>query len=68
MGGATAPTEPGATDPESTSALAGAAPESGAAKPKPVPVWAGLLAAAGLLALLWVINRFVLPGRWPGMG
>ena len=68
VGGATAPTEPGATDPESTSALAGAAPESGAAKPKPVPVWAGLLAAAGLLALLWVINRFVLPGRWPGMG
>jgi hypothetical protein len=33
-----------------------------------VPVWAALLAAAGLLALLWVIHRYVLPGRWPGMG
>ena len=68
VGGATAPTEPGATNPESTSALAAAAPESGAAHPKPVPVWAALLAAAGLLALLWVIHRYVLPGRWPGMG
>jgi hypothetical protein len=68
VGGATAPTEPGATDPESTSALAAAAPESGAAHPKPVPVWAGLLAAAGLLALLWAIHRYVLAGRWPGMG
>jgi hypothetical protein len=67
-GGATAPTAPGATNPESTSALAAAAPESGAAHPKPVPVWAALLAAAGLLALLWVIHRYVLPGRWPGMG
>ena len=68
VGGAPAPTEPGATNPESTSALAAAAPESGAAHPKPVPVWAALLAAAGLLALLWVIHRYVLPGRWPGMG
>jgi hypothetical protein len=68
VGGATAPTAPGATNPESTSALAAAAPESGAAHPKPVPVWAALLAAAGLLALLWVIHRYVLPGRWPGMG
>jgi hypothetical protein len=33
-----------------------------------VPVWAALLAAAGLLALLWVIHRYVLPGRSPGMG
>jgi hypothetical protein len=68
VGGATAPTEPGATDPESTSALAATAPETGAAHPKPVPVWAALLAAAGLLALLWVIHRYVLPGRSPGMG
>ena len=68
MGGATAPTEPGAIDPESTSALAGTVPESGAAKPNAVPVWAGLLAAAGLLALLWVIHRYVLSGRWPGVG
>ncbi|HMJ96216.1 MAG TPA: prenyltransferase/squalene oxidase repeat-containing protein [Thermoleophilaceae bacterium] len=66
VGGATAGA-PTATDPEATSALA-AAPESGAAHPKPVPVWAGLLAAAGLLALLWVIHRYVLPGRFPGMG
>ncbi len=68
VGGATAPTESGATNPENTSALAAAAPESGAAHPKPVPVWAALLAAVGLLALLWVIHRYVLPGRWPGMG
>jgi glutathionylspermidine synthase len=57
---------PAATDPEAT-ALA-AAPQSGAAHPKPVPLWAGLLAAAGLLALLWVLHRYVLPGRFPGMG
>ena len=68
VGGATAAGEPAPTNPESTSALAAAAPESGAAHPKPVPVWAALLAAAGLVALLWVINRYVLSGRWPGMG
>jgi hypothetical protein len=68
VGGATAAGAPAATDPESTAALAQAAPESGAAHPKPVPVWAALLAAAGLLALLWVLHRYVLPGRWPGMG
>jgi hypothetical protein len=68
VGDPTAGTAPAATNPESTSALAAAAPESGAAHPKPVPVWAALLAAAGLLALLWVIHRYVLPGRWPGMG
>jgi hypothetical protein len=67
-GGATAAGEPAPANPESTSAVAAAAPESGAAHPKPVPVWAALLAAAGLLALLWVIHRYVLPGRWPGMG
>jgi len=66
--GATAGGAPAATEVESTSAPAAAAPESGAAHPKPVPVWAGILAAAGLLALLWVIHRYVLPGRWPGMG
>ena len=68
VGDPTAETGPDATNPESTSALAAAAPESGAAHPKPVPVWAALLAAGGLLALLWVIHRYVLPGRWPGMG
>ena len=67
VAGATAPTEPGATNPESTSALA-AASKSGAAHPKPVPVWAALVAALGLVALLWVLQRYVLPGRWPGLG
>jgi Prenyltransferase and squalene oxidase repeat len=56
------------TDPESTTALAAAAPESGAAQPKPVPVWAALVAAGGVLALLWVIHRYVLPRRRPGVG
>ena len=67
MAGATAATEPGVTNPESTSALA-AASKSGAAHPKPVPVWAALVAALGLVALLWVLQRYVLPGRWPGLG
>ena len=67
VAGATAASEPGATNPESTSALA-AASKSGAAHPKPVPVWAALVAALGLVALLWVLHRYVLPGRWPGMG
>jgi hypothetical protein len=68
VGGATATGEAAPTNPEATSTLAEAAPESGAAHPKPVPVWAALLAAAGLLALLWVLHRYVLPGRWPGLG
>ena len=67
--GAAAPagTEPAPTNPEATTALEAAA-KSGATNPKPVPVWAGLLAAAALLALLWVLHRYVLPGRWPGLG
>jgi hypothetical protein len=36
---------------------------TGAERPKPVPVWAGILAALGLAALLWVLHRFVLPRR-----
>ena len=44
------------------------ASKSGAAHPKPVPVWAALVAALGLVALLWVLQRYVLPGRWPGLG
>jgi energy-coupling factor transport system substrate-specific component len=36
---------------------------TGAERPKPVPVWAGILAALGLVALLWVLHRFVLPRR-----
>jgi hypothetical protein len=66
-GGTAAGTDPATTSPAGTPAL-DAAPKSGAAKPKPVPVWAGLLAAAGLLALLWVLHRYVLPGRRPGLG
>jgi hypothetical protein len=31
--------------------------------PEPVPVWAGILAALGLIALLWVLHRYVLPRR-----
>ena len=46
VAGATAATEPDATNPESTSALA-AASKSGAAHPKPVPVWAALRGGAG---------------------
>jgi type VI protein secretion system component VasF len=30
---------------------------------KPVPVWAGVLAALGLLALAYALHRFVLPRR-----
>jgi hypothetical protein len=34
-----------------------------AARPEPVPVWAAVAAGIGLLALLWGLNRFVLPRR-----
>ena len=56
--------------PGGRSALAASRPlrASGAAEVKPVPVWAALLALAGLLALLWGLHRYVLPGRWPGLG
>ena len=64
VGGVTAGAEPGATAPEDGSALgAGSAPKSGAAEVKPVPVWAALLALAGVLGLLWGLHRYVLPGR-----
>jgi squalene-hopene cyclase-like protein/prenyltransferase/squalene oxidase-like repeat protein len=63
-GGVAAGTESGAAAPESSPALdARTAPKSGAAEVKPVPVWAALLALAGLLALLWGLHRYVLPGR-----
>jgi hypothetical protein len=61
---AAAVTQPDAAAPES---VVGAS-KTGAAHLKPVPWWAGVLAAAGLLGLLWVLHRFVLPGRWPGLG
>jgi Squalene-hopene cyclase C-terminal domain len=31
--------------------------------PEPVPLWAGIVAVIGLVALLWVLHRFVLPRR-----
>jgi Prenyltransferase and squalene oxidase repeat len=44
--------------------LAEKAAAQGATKaPEPVPLWAGILAAIGLVALLWVLHRFVLPRR-----
>jgi prenyltransferase beta subunit len=44
--------------------LAQKAAAQGATKaPEPVPLWAGILAAIGLVALLWVLHRFVLPRR-----
>jgi energy-coupling factor transport system substrate-specific component len=64
VGGVTAAAEPATTAPEGGAALpVDAAPKSGAAEVKPVPVWAALLALAGLLALLWGLHRYVLPGR-----
>ena len=64
VGGVTAGSEPAAAAPEAAPApgVESAAP-SGAAEVKPVPVWAALLALAGLLALLWGLHRYVLPGR-----
>jgi energy-coupling factor transport system substrate-specific component len=64
VGGVTAESEPGAAAPEAAPAPGvQTAPQSGAAEVKPVPVWAALLALAGLLALLWGLHRYVLPGR-----
>jgi prenyltransferase beta subunit len=77
-GGATASGEPGRGDVGGVTAGSDAgdaaqapspvpgvetAPKTGAAEVKPVPVWAALLALAGLLALLWGLHRYVLPGR-----
>jgi hypothetical protein len=62
VGGATA--DPATTAPQGDSAPGVAsAPKSGAAEVKPVPLWAALLALAGVLGLLWGLHRFVLPGR-----
>jgi energy-coupling factor transport system substrate-specific component len=63
VGGVTAGAEPGAAAPEAGPALVDSAPKSGAAEVKPVPVWAALLALAGVLGLLWGLHRYVLPGR-----
>jgi Squalene-hopene cyclase C-terminal domain/Prenyltransferase and squalene oxidase repeat len=46
------------------SALAANVAKQGAAEnPKPVPLWAGILAALALAALLYALHRFVLPRR-----
>ena len=47
-----------------TTTLAQTAAKQGAAKPpEPVPVWAALLAALGLIGLVYLLHRFVLPRR-----
>jgi energy-coupling factor transport system substrate-specific component len=44
--------------------LAQQAAKQGATKgPEPVPLWAAILAGLGLVALAWVLHRFVLPRR-----
>ena len=64
MGGVTAGTEPDAAAPGDGSVPGvESAPKTGAAEVKPVPVWAALLALAGVLGLLWGLHRYVLPGR-----
>jgi energy-coupling factor transport system substrate-specific component len=64
VGGVTAGSESGAAAPAPSPVPgAEAARQTGAAEVKPVPVWAALLALAGLLALLWGLHRYVLPGR-----
>jgi hypothetical protein len=64
VGGVTAAADPGAAAPEAGSAPAlESAPKSGAAEVKRVPVWAALVALAGVLGLLWGLHRYVLPGR-----
>jgi hypothetical protein len=64
-GGAAATGEPVPESEGTTAAtLAQKAATQGATKsPEPVPVWAAILAALGLLALVWLLHRFVLPRR-----
>jgi ECF transporter, substrate-specific component/Squalene-hopene cyclase C-terminal domain len=64
-GGAAATGEPVPESEGTTAAtLAQKAATQGATKgPEPVPLWAGILAALGLVALMWVLHRFVLPRR-----
>jgi len=66
--GAAPATETGQPVPESegttATTLAQTAAKQGAAKPpEPVPVWAAVLAALGLIGLLYLLHRFVLPRR-----
>jgi squalene-hopene cyclase-like protein/prenyltransferase/squalene oxidase-like repeat protein len=64
-GGAAATGEPIPESEGTTAAtLAQKAATQGATKgPEPVPLWAGILGAIGLGALLWLLHRFVLPRR-----
>jgi hypothetical protein len=64
-GGAAATGEPIPESEGTTAAtLAQKAATQGATKaPEPVPLWAGILGAVGLVALLYVLHRFVLPRR-----
>jgi hypothetical protein len=59
--------QPGAIAEEGSSAplAVDSAPRSGAAKAKPVPVWAAIVAALGIIALLWLLHRYVLPRGRP---
>jgi len=65
VGSATATGDP-AAEPEGTTATTlaqKAAARSATESPEPVPVWAGILAGLVLIALLWLLHRFVLPRR-----
>ena len=64
-GGAAATGEPVPESEGTTAAtLAQQAATQGATEsPKPVPIWIAILAALGLIALVWVLRRFVLPRR-----
>ena len=68
VGAADGPAATGDAVPEAEGTTAGAlaanvAKQGAAESPKPVPVWAGILAALGLAALLYLLHRFVLPRR-----
>ena len=68
VGAADGPAATGDAVPEAEGTTAGAlaanAAKQGAVEsPKPVPLWAGILAALGLGALLFLLHRFVLPRR-----
>ena len=68
VGAADGPAATGEATPEAEGTTAGAlaanvAKQGAAENPKPVPLWAGILAALGLAALLYVLHRFVLPRR-----
>jgi len=65
VGSATATGDP-AAEPEGTTATTlaqKAAARTATESPAPVPVWAGILAGLVLIALLWLLHRFVLPRR-----